>query len=400
MKTKTVIHKLLIIGALFVGLLNIVDYFYALNITNAANSGLTAVATVDTVSTMVISEDDIALDIVPSVEGTFKSAHTTVGTYANTNGACTVTMTTSFTDLVSGADSIATLSDAVSEANFTDDRWGFRIGSSGNYNTVETNNEIASFEQKTGSTAYNSDIYFAAKLTLATRPGTYSNTVTFMSTCLPPTGPSRYMQDFTLEECQAYAADENYTLYDRRDENDYTVRYIEGACWMTQNLRITGTISSEDSNFSTYDSVNICESDLTTGGSTTQPKCHDSGNTTTGAWYNFAAASAKTNSISSSPYTEDICPAGWNLPSYSSTGAAGSINSLVNTSSTSIMKLSPVATGVYNYNGSYTEPQNGIWWTNNGYSSSHYYMYYNSSYLSFTNHVGQSWGFLVRCVRL
>ena len=234
MKTKTVIHKVLIIGVLFVGLLNIVDYFYALNITNAANSGLTAVATVDTTSTFVISDDDIALDIVPSVEGTFKSAHTTVGTYANTNGACTVTMTTSFTDLVSGADSVATLSDAVSEANFTNDRWGFRIGSSGNYNAVGTNNEIASFEQQTGSTAYNSDIYFAAKLTLATRPGTYSNTVTFMSTCLPPPEPLiditrlRYMQDFArlTDSEKSYVLNsmvlnQQYRLKDNRVEKEY-----------------------------------------------------------------------------------------------------------------------------------------------------------------------------------
>ncbi len=398
MKTKTVIHKVLVIAVLFVGLLNIVDYFYALNSTNAANSGLTAIATVDTTSTLVISEDNIALDIVPSVEGTFKSAHTTVGTYTNTTGACTVTMTTSFTDLVSGADSIATLSDAVSEADFTDDRWGYRIGSSGNYGAVETNNEIASFEQKTGSTAYSSDIYFAAKLTPATRPGAYSNTVTFMSTCLPP--PSKtYMQDFTLEECQEYATDENYTLYDRRDDNDYTVRYIEGACWMTQNLRITGTVSSEDSNFSTYSSVNVCESDLTAGNSTTQPRCHDSGNITAGAWYNFAAASARTNSVSTSPYMEDICPAGWSLPSYSNADAPGSANSLVNTASTSIAKFSPSITGDY-IDGILHELDSGVWWVNSGNSVSHYYIHYRGTQLNLYNYVGQQFGFHVRCVRI
>ena len=408
MKTKTVIHKVLVIAVLFVGLLNIVDYFYALNSTNAANSGLTAIATVDTTSTLVISEDNIALDIVPSVEGTFKSAHTTVGTYANTNGACTVTMTTSFTDLVSGADSIATLSDAVSEADFTDDRWGYRIGSSGNYGAVETNNEIASFEQKTGSTAYSSDIYFAAKLTPATRPGAYSNTVTFMSTCLPP--PSKpephYLQDFTLEECQEYATDENYTLYDRRDNNDYTVRYIEGACWMTQNLRITGTINSEDSNFSTYSSVNVCENDLLGGGSVDQPQCHNSGNTTAGVWYNFAAASARTNSVSTSPYVEDICPAGWSLPSYSDNGVAGSANSLANTASTSIAKFSPSTAGSYNATGGFSAGNKGTYWTNEGSSSSHYYLYYQvgeageSDRFVLLSHVGQGWGFHVRCVRL
>ena len=58
------------------------------------------------------------------------------------------------------------------------------------------------------------------------------------------------IQDFTVDECQAKASDTNFTVVDKRDGNDYTVRYINGNCWMTQNLRLSGgrTLTSTDSN--------------------------------------------------------------------------------------------------------------------------------------------------------
>lgn len=46
------------------------------------------------------------------------------------------------------------------------------------------------------------------------------------------------MQGFTHSDCQLQASSDNVTLVDVRDNNTYTVRYINGACWMTQNLRL------------------------------------------------------------------------------------------------------------------------------------------------------------------
>lgn len=59
-----------------------------------------------------------------------------------------------------------------------------------------------------------------------------------------------YIQDFTNAHCENYASSNNYTLTDRRDNNTYTVRYINGACWMTQNLRLAAgtTLTPSDSN--------------------------------------------------------------------------------------------------------------------------------------------------------
>lgn len=59
-----------------------------------------------------------------------------------------------------------------------------------------------------------------------------------------------YMQNFTKSQCQAQASSSNVTVVDSRDNNSYTVRYINGNCWMTQNLRLSGgrTLTSADSN--------------------------------------------------------------------------------------------------------------------------------------------------------
>ena len=125
-----------------------------------------------------------------------------------------------------------------------------------------------------------------------------------------------YIQDFTNSQCSSLASTSDVTVRDRRDNNTYTVRYINGNCWMTQNLRIAGgtTLTSTYSNVSS--SYTIPTTDLTSGDSYTDGRIHNSGNTTTGYWYNFCAASAGTNcsSSNSSNTTYDICPKGWRLP--------------------------------------------------------------------------------------
>ncbi len=62
-------------------------------------------------------------------------------------------------------------------------------------------------------------------------------------------------------------------LIDVRDNSTYTVAKLQGACWMTQNLRITGTVNAQYSNFSTYGNVDVCEGDLTSGNSYDEPRC-------------------------------------------------------------------------------------------------------------------------------
>jgi uncharacterized protein (TIGR02145 family) len=195
---------------------------------------------------------------------------------------------------------------------------------------------------------------------------------------------------------------ETGTLVDIRDHKTYTVAKIQGACWMTQNLRITGTVNAQYSNFSTYGNVDVCEGDLTSGDSYDEPRCHDSENTSNGVWYNYAAASAKTilTSSNTNEATEDICPAGWHLPNYDTTKPAGSVNSLAGISSVGVTAFQPV-TGGYYYSGSVDGPGNGYWWSSTASGINYRYsLNYNGSSLNTNNvYYNRIYGMYIRCVR-
>ena len=208
----------------------------------------------------------------------------------------------------------------------------------------------------------------------------------------------RYIQDLTPQICEIAAKEAPITVLDRRDGNDYTVRFLQGACWMTQNLRITGTVNENGSNFSTYSNVNVCEGDLTSGNSNDEPRCHDSGNTTNGVWYNYAATSAKTILTGNTEATEDICPAGWHLPNRDYTNKpAGSIDSMAGVDSVTRTAFNPVAGGYYS-SGSLSSTGSGYWWSSMGVSSDRYLLYFNGSRLD-TSRYDRSYGFYIRCVR-
>ena len=209
-------------------------------------------------------------------------------------------------------------------------------------------------------------------------------------------GP-KYMQDLSTNACRAVATEGPYTVYDRRDGSDYKVRYLAGACWMVQNLRLTGTVNEQYSNFSSHANINVCEGDLTAGNSNDQARCHDSGNTNNGVWYNYAAASAKTilGSLNNTEATEDICPTGWKMPSY--TGATGSVNSMTSLSSAEITAFQPVTGGNYN-GGSPYNTSNGYWWSTTAYDATfRYALYYSGSSLG-SNYHYRNYGYYIRCV--
>ncbi len=206
------------------------------------------------------------------------------------------------------------------------------------------------------------------------------------------------MQDMNSSICANVSNLQTTTLIDARDDSTYTVAKIAGACWMTQNLRITGTVSSEGSNFSTYESVNVCEADLASGNSHDAPRCHDSGDPATGVWYNFAAASAKTKTGSgaSGAATEDICPAGWHLPSYDTSKSAGSINSLTGDVTIKNAFL-PVTGGSYD-GGAPIDTSSGFWLSASSSGSYGRGLEYSGGSLSaYVGNGGE--GDFIRCVR-
>ena len=207
-----------------------------------------------------------------------------------------------------------------------------------------------------------------------------------------------YIQNFTSAQCQAQASAQPVVGVDIRDNNKYTLRYINGNCWMTQNLRIaSGTVLT-----STYSNVSSSYTIPTTPleGSTpsdTEGQTQYSDDPTIGAWYNFCAASAGTMCDASwrlpdtAPY--DICPRGWRLPT------EAEWNSIFgDKSSSQVIAFSPVYGGWYSDGSidSFYLNTYGRWWSSTvGFGADYNYF---SSQLEEVMGI-QDLGYYVRCIR-
>ena len=275
--------------------------------------------------------------------------------------------------------------------------WGYNLGTeaptdSTTYSAVPTDNSTPIQTKDTSDTNSANDTYtlsFGAKVDSTIASGAYSNALTVAVVAEPRA--IIYIQDLTLSDCQSRASDAAFTVTDRRDDNDYTVRYINGACWMTQNLRLSGgrTLTSADSNVAS--SWSFPGNSLTSGDSYTEARSLISSNTSYGGYYNYCAASAETvcSSSSAQDATQDICPKGWRLPTNSEQSGITTYTSA----------FSPVLSGVYISGTLFNTNSYGNWWsaTANG-SSSQHYLYYSSGSLGTSDDV-KYLGFSVRCIR-
>ncbi|MDO4507953.1 MAG: FISUMP domain-containing protein [Candidatus Saccharibacteria bacterium] len=178
-----------------------------------------------------------------------------------------------------------------------------------------------------------------------------------------------YLQNYTLAKCQEEATTEPSTITDFRDKNTYTVRYIEGNCWMTQNLRLApGTeITNENSNIPTTTYTVPSGSTFTANNFTIDAAiCSD--NTDYGCYYNYKVATAGTisGSNNNNEAEYDICPKGWKLPSLSEQKTLTDNSTAWST--TNVEAFSPVKSGYYNNTYLYNSNQYGYWWstTNRG----------------------------------
>ena len=206
------------------------------------------------------------------------------------------------------------------------------------------------------------------------------------NTCDPITGT---MQSFspTTKSCA------NGTLTDTRDSSTYTIAKIGSTWWMTQNLRFKGT-NLDPSTTNIDVAKTITYGDLTAGDTYDEARIHDSGNTTNGVWYNYAAASAMTitGSNNTTYATYSLCPKGWRLPNYAE------MDSVKN----QVVAFKPVGGG--RYNGGTTRYSWGEWWSATAnYSTVRYYMYGSSTdaKLSLDGYDAgkRSFGRSVRCVK-
>ncbi|MBO7657549.1 hypothetical protein J6S55_02835, partial [Candidatus Saccharibacteria bacterium] len=162
------------------------------------------------------------------------------------------------------------------------------------------------------------------------------------------------MQDMSSTQASSMTEGESKALRDARDGKAYSVTKINGDVWMTQNLGFTGT-SLDPSTSDVASAKTITYGDLTSGNSYDQARIHDSGNSTTGVWYNFAAASAMTitGPSNSDTATESVCPKGWRLPTKNEQAGITRYSSSFN----------PVASGYYSEGKLNDIDLGGYWWS-------------------------------------
>ena len=263
----------------------------------------------------------------------------------------------------------------------------------------------------TGTTGESTiNVSYRVSISSTQAAGEYTGKVKYLllhpNSNLPSSIP--FIQDLTLADCETNASAADYIVVDKRDGKQYTVRYLDGGCWMTQNLAIEpGThMTAADTNITPdqylagqdyytlpgegYD-LKIDGQTAGTDGSTgycngstgyTNACSHVATNddiqdikdadttstldytntyTTTniGAWYNYAAATAGTI-VTASTKDEDvynICPYGWTLPSHAQNKALITALSVDNT------VFSPLYGGHYKNGLHNSAATNGYWWS-------------------------------------
>jgi len=137
-----------------------------------------------------------------------------------------------------------------------------------------------------------------------------------------------YIQDVTPATCPI----EPTVVYDRRDEEEYTIQKLEdGNCWMLDNLRldnatIINPISTENTNIPSETSFTLPTGKTGNFNSYTTPEVYTrnknmeitygEGTNKAGVYYNYCAATAGTvcSDSDNQDAIYDICPKGWRLP--------------------------------------------------------------------------------------
>lgn len=222
----------------------------------------------------------------------------------------------------------------------------------------------------------NTDFKIGAKATATQLAGTYNNVVNFAITANPVI-TTTYMQDLDATSAAALLPNvgDTATVYDSRDEQSYTIgKLADNKYWMLDNLALdlvakkndltedntnasnttlgylkngggsgqyTGTAVAYAGSTDTYDTPQVavsgtcnnayCVNDPASGQWTSSSVTQETINGVTsivqgkiGAYYNYCAASAGSycyaESSGTGNATEDICPAGWRLPTGGSSG--------------------------------------------------------------------------------
>ena len=254
-----------------------------------------------------------------------------------------------------------------------------------------------------------------------------------------------YMQQWT--GCSSMTIGDTTTLVDRRDSKEYTVgRLKDGNCWLLENLQLeldtvtldnlkgtssapntnatdtsltylkngsgsspytTAAVANISSGFTSYTAAMINKSYGSYNMNSTWS--YGSGSGKQGIYYNYCAASAGSYCYASGSGTgnasQDICPAGWHMPTGDT--AKGSYYYLYNNTTEGYSAnaanfknaLRAPLSGYFYSSSAGNQGSSGRFWSSTRSDGSNmYYLRVDSSNVGPLNYYGRYSGFSVRCV--
>ena len=320
------------------------SFLFALSMDNMAYSARSADNTysveVESALTVNVSANSVTLRLNPTSKP-FDYGDLNVSVTTNHVTGYKLTMNSASTSLVEEDDSsltiptLADLAGGYTDATFTANRWGYKVGTTGNYIPFVSGSKIASSDGPISNDT--TMIRLAAKIDGTQTSGTYSDTLSFTATANPLT-PS--LQGYKASSCTTTPS----VVVDTRDNQEYTVvRLADGQCWMEQNLNlgameVIADLSSDNTNMTstaatipavtfnnTWVKTNNTPSQVATSpdvipvtasNSSTRSATDSLNGEPFGSLYNYCAATAGTicKTSTTDDATSDLCPKGWRLP--------------------------------------------------------------------------------------
>ena len=312
-----------------------------------------------------LSSNSVQLDLNPKPgASSFGTASLTASAGTNNLTGYTMYMTIGSADLArtealanGNTPTIKSLSESqegYAENNFTNNRWGYRIGSSGNYFAIPSGN-IALSSSSERVNQESTTITFASKVNMSQPAGSYTTSVNIIALV---NDPPVSLQDIDTWRGSLTTGQTTLAKDDRDNRYYHVGKMADGRIWMLDNLALDLTNSTTLNGMTSLNtnatstaltalksgnrsagaqyatagvtnwtsghnysipSVNMVSKDIVPSGT----PANSVGYNKIGGYYNFCAASAgsycygndTTSGSPSGDAIEDICPAGWKIPS-------------------------------------------------------------------------------------
>jgi len=196
-----------------------------------------------------------------------------------------------------------------------------------------------------------------------------------------------YIQDISKDTCPTTPT----AVYDNRDGERYTIQKLaDGNCWLLDNLRLNKStlataLTDENTNIKFTTSFELPENIKRNYGNTAEPQVnagsriktasYGAGEGQIGSYYNYCAASAGTicGDEVSSDATEDICPAGWRMPTGGSNGEYQTLVNSYNSFEDAKNALRSPVSGYYYDRSSHHQGSYGSFWSSTYDNNNHFY---------------------------